>query len=144
VRGVRCDGNDLIATYKTVRDAVERAARGEGPTLVEMVTYRLSGHSTSDDPRAYRKEDEVTEWRKADPMLRLRKHLDTLGAWTDTEDKAVREAVEAEIKLAIEHAEKKPAPELSTMFDEVFADKPWHLSEQEAQCASGARPKAHH
>ena len=144
VRGVRCDGNDVLAVYQTVRAAVERASRGEGPTLVEMVTYRLSGHSTSDDPRAYRKEEEVTEWRKADPVLRLRKHLDVLGAWSDAEDKAVREAVERELKTCIEQAEAKPRPVVETMFEEVFAEQPWHLREQQAQCASGPRAKTGH
>jgi len=143
VRGVRCDGNDVLAVYKVVREAVERAARGEGPTLVEMVTYRLSGHSTSDDPRAYRKEDEVTEWRKSDPMSRLRKHLDVIGAWTDAEDKAVREAVEAELKKCIELAEAKPKPGIDTMFEGVFADQPWHLREQQSECEKSPRAKSH-
>ena len=144
VPSVRCDGNDLLATYKTVREAVDRAARGEGPTLVEMMTYRLSGHSTSDDPRAYRKEDEVTSWRKADPLLRLRKHLETLGAISEGEDKQIRDDVDAELKRCIEASELAPKPTLETMFDDVFAKRPWHLDEQFQECASGPRPKAHH
>lgn len=141
---MRCDGNDALAVYRTVREAVDRAAGGAGPTLVELLTYRLSGHSTSDDPRAYRKEDEVVEWRKADPIARLRRHLDTLGAWSDAEDEELRARTDAELKACIEKAEATAKPGLDTMFDGVFAEKPWHLREQEQECASGPRPKAHH
>lgn len=144
VRSVRCDGNDVLAVYKTVRDAVERAARGEGPTLVEMMTYRLSGHSTSDDPRAYRVEDEVTSWRKADPVVRLRKHLEVQGLITDAEDQKIRDDVDAELKTCIERAEAMDKPSLETVFTEVFKDMPQHLQEQYEECAKGPRPKAHH
>jgi pyruvate dehydrogenase E1 component alpha subunit len=144
VKGIRCDGNDVLAVYKTVREAVERAAAGGGPTLIEMMTYRLSGHSTSDDPRAYRIEDEVTSWRKADPILRLRKHLETLGMISDSEDQKIRDDVDAELKLCIERAEATEKPALSTMFTEVFKDMPQHLQEQFDECAAGPRPKAQH
>lgn len=144
VPAVRCDGNDLLAVYKTVRAAVEFAAAGGGPTLVEMMTYRLSGHSTSDDPRAYRVEDEVTHWRKADPLLRLRKHLETLGAISDEEDAKLRADVDAELKACIEVAESTPRPALTSLFDDVFAEKPKYLLEQERECLEGPRPQAHH
>jgi len=144
VPGVRCDGNDVLAVYKTVRAAVEFAAAGNGPTLIEMMTYRLSGHSTSDDPRAYRVEDEVTEWRKADPILRLRRHLETLGATSDEDDAKIRADVDAEMKVCIEVAEAAPKPALGSLFDDVYREKPWHLREQERECVEGPRPKAHH
>jgi 2-oxoisovalerate dehydrogenase E1 component alpha subunit len=144
VPAVRCDGNDLLAVYKTVRAAVEFAAAGGGPTLIEMMTYRLSGHSTSDDPRAYRVEDEVTHWRKADPILRLRRHLETLGAISDEEDAKLRADVDAELKACIEVAEATPRPALSSLFDDVFAEKPKYLIEQERECLEGPRPQAHH
>jgi 2-oxoisovalerate dehydrogenase E1 component alpha subunit len=144
VPAVRCDGNDVLAVYKTVRAAVEFAAAGGGPTLIEMMTYRLSGHSTSDDPRAYRVEDEVTHWRKADPLLRLRKHLETLGAIGDEEDAKIRADVDAELKACIEVAEATPRPALTSLFDDVFAEKPKYLIEQERECLEGPRPQAHH
>jgi len=144
VPAVRCDGNDVLAVYKTVRAAVEFAAAGGGPTLIEMMTYRLSGHSTSDDPRAYRVEDEVTHWRKADPLLRLRKHLETLGAISDEEDAKLRADVDAELKACIEVAESTPRPALTSLFDDVFAEKPKYLIEQERECLEGPRPQAHH
>src|SRR5207302_7657569 len=72
--GVRVDGNDVLAVWKAMRDARERAVRGDGPTLIEAVTYRLSGHSSSDDPRRYRSEQECEAWGKHDPVLRLQKY----------------------------------------------------------------------
>lgn len=144
IPAVRCDGNDMLATYKVVREAVERAARGEGSTLIEMLTYRLGGHSTSDDPRAYRQQDEVEQWRKMDPILRARRYLETLNLWTDADEDALKKSVDTELKACIERAEKKAQPALDTMFDGVFAQKPWHLREQEQACVSGPRAKGHH
>ncbi|MHC4832032.1 MAG: thiamine pyrophosphate-dependent dehydrogenase E1 component subunit alpha, partial [Planctomycetota bacterium] len=66
--GVRCDGNDILSVYETVRKAAEKAREGGGPTLVEAVTYRVLGHTTSDDPRRYRDENEVVPWRERDPI----------------------------------------------------------------------------
>lgn len=144
VRGVQCDGNDVLAVWRTVRDAVSRAAAGEGPQLVECITYRLSGHSTSDDPKVYRADDEVTAWRRADPIARLRRHLELKGLWTEDEEKAWAASCEAELKAAIEGAEKKAPPALSSMFDDVFAERPWHLEEQCAALLAGPRaPRGH-
>ncbi len=144
VPGLRCDGNDALATYAAVRRAVERAAAGDGPTLVEMLTYRLGGHSTSDDPRAYRGETEVDEWRKTDPLVRLRRHLEGLGAWSDADQEGVEKELAEELKACIAAAEATPPPALETLFDDVFADKPWHLREQEAELLAGPRANAHH
>ncbi|MEZ4254231.1 MAG: thiamine pyrophosphate-dependent enzyme [Polyangiales bacterium] len=144
IRGVRCDGNDALATYETVRKAVERAKNGEGSTLVEMVTYRLGGHSTSDDPRVYRQQTEVEAWRKTDPILRLRKHLETKNAWDDHKEEALKQQVETSLKQCIEHAEQVSPPDLATMFEGVFKEMPWHLEEQRDALLRGPRAKAHH
>jgi 2-oxoisovalerate dehydrogenase E1 component alpha subunit len=144
VPGVRCDGNDIFAVIKATRDAVERAARGEGPTLVECMTYRLSGHSTSDDPKAYRPEDGVEPWRKRDPLARLRKHLDVLGAWSDAQQKALEAELENELRDVVAEAEKTSAPSLDSMFEDVYAELPWHLVEQRAELRKGPRVKGHH
>jgi pyruvate dehydrogenase E1 component alpha subunit len=144
IRGVRCDGNDALATYDTVRRAVERARNGEGPTLVEMVTYRLGGHSTSDDPRVYRAQTEVEAWRKTDPVLRLRKHLETKGAWNDGLEEALKHKVETALKECIEKAEAVSPPALSTMFEDVFKEVPWHLREQREELLRGPRAKTGH
>ncbi len=142
--GVQCDGNDLLAVYVTVREAVERAARGEGPTLVELLTYRLGGHSTSDDPRAYRPETEVERWRATDPITRLRRYLEAQQAWDEAREEAWRKEVDAELKAAIAEAEKKAPPPLDSLFEGVYAELPWHLREQREELLGGPRAPSHH
>ncbi len=140
IPSIRCDGNDALAVFGAVREARARALAGEGATLVELVTYRRGSHSTSDDPRAYRDEGEVSEWSRMDPIARLRDHLAVLGAWDDARQAALEQEVTAELKGCIAVAEKKPKPALASIFDDVYADKPWHLREQEAECERGRRP----
>src|SRR5262249_13806563 len=130
VPSLRCDGNDLLAVIAATREAVARAARGDGATLIEAITYRLSGHSTSDDPKAYRQEDEVEEWRRRDPIARLRRLLNARGLFTDADQAKPEAAIQDEIKQAVAAAEATPPPSLSSMFDDVYAELPWHLREQ--------------
>ncbi|MBL9024783.1 MAG: thiamine pyrophosphate-dependent dehydrogenase E1 component subunit alpha [Myxococcales bacterium] len=143
VPGVRVDGNDLFAVVKVTMDAVARAARGEGPTIIEALTYRLSGHSTSDDPKAYRPDGTLEPWRALDPLTRLRKHLVGAYGWTEAQDKAIEAEVDAELKAAIQVAEKTPGPSLESLFSEVYAELPWHLREQQAELLAGPRAKGH-
>lgn len=142
--GVRVDGNDALATYKVVREAVDRARQGLGPTLVELVTYRLGGHSTSDDPSIYRTEAEVAAWRRGDPLLQLRGHLEFTGDWNAEKDSEWQMQVDRELRECIARAEQKADPELGDVFDEVYKDKPWHLAEQEEECVKGPRAKKGH
>lgn len=128
--GVRVDGNDLFATYAVTAEAIARARRGEGPTMIECVTYRITGHSTSDDPKAYRKDEEVEPWRAKDPLVRLRRYLQARGAWSAQEETAFRTTVEEELREAIHAAEATAAPALDTLFEDVYQEKPWHLTEQ--------------
>lgn len=130
IAGVQCDGNDVFAVYRTVREALERARRGEGATLIEALTYRVGAHSTSDDPRGYRKDAEVEPWRSKDPLPRFRQTLEAAGLWSAAEEAKAIETIEAEIKQAVEAAEKKGPPSLESLFDEVYAKRPWHLEEQ--------------
>ncbi len=141
--GVRVDGNDLFAVVKVTRDAVARAAKGEGPTLIEALTYRLSGHSTSDDPKAYRPDGTLDPWRAQDPLARLRKHISTAYGWTEAQDKAIEAEIDAELKAAIQVSEKTPGPSLESLFTEVYAELPWHLKEQQAELLAGPRAKGH-
>jgi pyruvate dehydrogenase E1 component alpha subunit len=142
LRPVRVDGNDLLAVWKVTREAIEKARHGE-PSLIEAVSYRLSGHSTSDDPKAYRKEQDMLEERKKDPIPRMRAYLERKGLWDEERDKAWRAELDAQIKAAIDGAEKAPAPALETMFQDVYAELPWHLREQLAQCEQGPRAQGH-
>jgi 2-oxoisovalerate dehydrogenase E1 component alpha subunit len=143
VPGVRVDGNDLFAVIKVTRDALARAARGEGPTLIEALTYRMSGHSTSDDPKAYRPDAQLEPWRRLDPLARLRRHLERASGWSDARDREIEVEAEAEIKAAIAVAEKTPPPSLASMFEDVYAEVPWHLREQREALERAPRPKGH-
>lgn len=123
IQGERVDGNDLLAVHAATRRARERALRGEGPTLLELVTYRLEGHSTSDDPRAYRPAEEVEPWRKKDPLLRTKAFLVRRGLLDDAADaRLVAEAREA-VQRAVKEAEAHPPkPPLETLFQGVYAE----------------------
>ncbi|MGB9339729.1 MAG: thiamine pyrophosphate-dependent enzyme [Polyangiales bacterium] len=138
----RVDGNDVLAVHYAVREGVQRAANGAGPTFIELLTYRVGGHSTSDDPRIYRTEAEVDAWREADPIARLRKHLEQRGAWNEELDTDWRTICELEVKDCVRRAEAKPAPELADMFTDVYAEQPWHLREQQGQSLGGPRAEA--
>jgi 2-oxoisovalerate dehydrogenase E1 component alpha subunit len=121
--GVRVDGNDLLAVLAATRRARERAAAGEGPTLIECVTYRIEGHSTSDDPRAYRPAELVEPWRRKDPILRMRLFLEKRGLLGDAEDARLREEAKARILEAVREAEAHPPkPPLETMFEGVYSE----------------------
>ena len=123
IRGERVDGNDLLAVHAATRRARERAARGEGPTLLELVTYRLEGHSTSDDPRAYRRPEEVEPWRKKDPLLRMKTFLRKRGALDDGTDAKLAAEARDQVQRAIQEAEAHPAkPPLETLFQGVYAE----------------------
>jgi pyruvate dehydrogenase E1 component alpha subunit len=140
---LRCDGNDLLAVVAATRSAVARAARGEGPTLIEAITYRLSGHSTSDDPKVYRHDEEVEEWRRRDPLSRVERLLTARGLWSDEDQARVEAAMQDEIKVAITAAEQAPLPSLESMFDDVYATAPWHLEEQRDYLLKMPRPVPH-
>jgi 2-oxoisovalerate dehydrogenase E1 component alpha subunit len=143
IRGVRCDGNDLLAVYAVTRDAIERASRGEGSTLIETLTYRISGHSTSDDPKAYRKETEVESWKAKDPILRMRAWLEKKGLWSADKQQKLEEETSNDLQECVKVAEKTPPPPLESMFEDVFAEMPQHLREQRDQLLKGPRAKGH-
>jgi 2-oxoisovalerate dehydrogenase E1 component alpha subunit len=144
MRGERVDGNDLLAVHDAVRRARARAGAGEGPTLVECVTYRLEGHSTSDDPRAYRRAELVEPWRARDPILRTRRYLERRGALDGAADARLREEVRGEIQRAISEAEAFPAkPAIETLFEDVYAEPLRQQREQldELRAAIAADPR---
>jgi pyruvate dehydrogenase E1 component alpha subunit len=128
--GVRVDGNDVLAVYCAVRDAAERARQGGGPTLIESVTYRIGAHSSSDDPTRYRDQAEVEAWLKKDPLDRFRRFLVAYGLHDEAREAAMQSEIDAEIRAAIAEAEAAPAVERATLFDDVYAEQPWHLREQ--------------
>jgi 2-oxoisovalerate dehydrogenase E1 component alpha subunit len=144
MRGERVDGNDLLAVHAAVRRARARAVDGEGPTLVECVTYRLEGHSTSDDPRAYRSPEAVAPWKEKDPILRMRRYLDRRGALDGAADARLRDEVRAEIQRALAEAEAfPPKPPLESLFEDVYAEPLRQQREQleELRAALAADPR---
>jgi 2-oxoisovalerate dehydrogenase E1 component alpha subunit len=143
VPGVRVDGNDLFAVVREVRRAVERAATGQGPTLIEALTYRMGGHSTSDDPNAYREQEDLERWRTRDPLGLIRAYLEAHGEWDDARDVALRTEIETAFKAAVASAERVPKPSLESMFDDVYAEPTPNLKEQCAELLAGPRAPEH-
>jgi pyruvate dehydrogenase E1 component alpha subunit/2-oxoisovalerate dehydrogenase E1 component alpha subunit len=126
----RVDGNDALAVHAAVTRAVEHARNDGGPRFLECVTYRLGPHSSSDDPDRYRSADEVAEWERRDPIARLRSQLAQSGRLdTDTDARLSRE-IDDEITQAITRVEGAPPPAVDSLFDDVFARRPWTLEEQ--------------
>lgn len=137
--GLRVDGNDPLAVYSVTRQAVDRARQGKGPTLIEAVTYRQGAHSTSDDPRAYRDSSEVEEWKKKDPLRRMKLYLASKKYWSEQKDAKLEEEIKAQIQEALKAAEKVGPPPVETLFEGVFDRIPWHLKEQQAAYLEFAR-----
>lgn len=134
--GLRVDGNDFLAVYAATKWASERARRLGGPTLIELFTYRVEGHSSSDDPTAYRPKAEASAWPLGDPIERLKNHLITLGEWSEEQDKkmyqSINEEVEKSYRDALTYGTMTDGPRLSpsTMFDDVYKEQLPHLKRQ--------------
>lgn len=139
VAGLRVDGNDALAVFAAVRWAADRARSNLGPTLIEHFTYRAEGHSTSDDPSAYRSAQERDEWPLGDPITRLKDHLIALGEWSEEQQDAMDRDLAEEVKDAAKQAELSGIlghglhHPFHTMFEDVFEELPWHLKEQADQ-----------
>ena len=131
--GIRVDGNDVMAVYGAVKEAVDRARAGGGPTLIEALTYRIGPHSTSDDPSRYRDERITEAWKKKDPIARFRLWLIAQGLLTDESDAALRAAVDTEIREAIAAEEHVAMPALHSIVEQTFAEVPAFLEEQFAE-----------
>jgi len=137
--GLRVDGNDFLAVYAVTKWAADRARAGGGPTLIEHFTYRADAHSTSDDPSKYRPEHEPEAWPLGDPVDRLKNHLINLGEWSDERhDQAIAEItamVTAKYKEAESYGTLNSGarPEVSSMFEDVFATQPDNLRRQRQQ-----------
>lgn len=131
--GVQVDGNDVVGMYKATKDAVEKARKGKGPTLIEALTYRFGDHTTSDDAKKYRSEDEVHEWEPKDPLSRVKKHFEKLGTWTDEYGKWLDEQNEKEVNTAIEKYEKIEPRKPEDLFKHVYGKMPEELKEQQEE-----------
>jgi pyruvate dehydrogenase E1 component alpha subunit len=135
--GIQVDGNDVLAVYVAAAEAAERARNGGGPTLIECVTYRLMMHTTADDPKRYRSDEEVDQWRQRDPLPRFAAYLQQKGTATEQQLAEMETRVLEEIQTAVESAEKR-MEELGDpldMFDHLYAELPPHLEAQKSALA---------
>lgn len=138
---LRVDGNDLVAVYTATKEARRKAVEEQTPVLLELMTYRVGDHTTSDDSSAYRREtqEEVSKLRDVGPIQRWRKYLESQGVWDAEKEKALEAAWKAEMLQAVKAGEAQKKPPLREMFTDVFSDPPWHLEEQAAYAEQHCR-----
>ena len=134
--GVRVDGNDVVAVYAATRQALDRARSGQGPTLIEAVTYRMGAHTTSDDPTKYRDGAEVEHWRGLDPIARMQRHLRGLGVLDDAVDAALEVDATALADRMREGCRALPDPAPESVFDDVLVEPTPDLRAQRAELAA--------
>ncbi len=138
IPGQQVDGNDVIAVRHVVGEAIERARAGEGPSVVEAVTYRLTDHTTADDASRYRDPEEVSAQWANDPVARLRSYLGEMGVWSKEDEERLIEEINAEIDAAVERYLATPPEPPEAMFDHLYAELPSTLLEQRLAVAAGA------
>jgi len=124
------DGNDLFAVYTIMQQALERARSGQGPTLIEALTYRLGAHTTADDPTRYRDPAEVEAWKVKDPIARIRRFLLASNQLSEEQDQQLLKQAEADINRATDEAEAMPPTTPDSFFDDTVANLPQRLQEQ--------------
>jgi pyruvate dehydrogenase E1 component alpha subunit len=130
--GIQVDGNDVLATYVASRDAVNRARAGDGPTLIECITYRLGVHTTADDPTKYRSQEEVAAWERKDPLTRFTAYLEKRNITVA----GVEADIDAEIAAAVARFEYAEPPDPLTMFDHAYGAPPANVEAQRAEVAA--------
>lgn len=137
IPALRVDGNDFLACHAVMRQAVAHARAGKGPVFIEALTYRVSAHSSSDDPSRYRDESVTATWRtERDPLLRARRFMIDSGTLSEAEERELAEALDAEVRTAIAAEENAGPPPIDTLVADVFATVPPALSEQLAEVAA--------
>ena len=129
IDAIRVDGNDVLAVYRAMEAARERA-RGGNPVFVEALTYRIEAHTTSDDPSRYRDDADVEQWRERDPIERYRRFLEAEGLWGRVDDEAIVEEIDAEFDAAVEEANAFEEREAAAIFEHVFEALPPGLADQ--------------
>jgi 2-oxoisovalerate dehydrogenase E1 component alpha subunit len=120
--GHEVDGNDVLAVYEAAKEAVERARRGDGPTLIEAKTYRMTAHSSDDDDRRYREREEIEAWRLKDPIIRFEKYLFENGLLDEDEKEAMDAEIKAFVAEASDYAENAPFADPEEALDRVYAE----------------------
>ncbi len=131
IEGIQVDGMDVLAMYAVTKHARERAVNGDGPMLIEALTYRYGPHTMAgDDPTRYRTEDLDNEWEKKDPIVRFRTFLEAKKLWSEEEENKVIEQAKEDIKAAIKKADKYPKQKVTDLMDNMYEELPHNLKEQ--------------
>jgi len=130
IPGLQVDGNDVLALYAATQEAVERARKGEGPTLIESYTYRMGDHTTSDDATRYRVEKELAYWAERDPLSRFRAYLEGKGLWDGKQESSWQEEASRQVEEAVKQAESFQVPSLQEVFAHTYATMPEDLRQQ--------------
>ncbi|MGE4572392.1 MAG: pyruvate dehydrogenase (acetyl-transferring) E1 component subunit alpha [Candidatus Izemoplasmatales bacterium] len=130
IPGIQVDGNDPLAMYLATETARERALKGEGPTLIEAVTYRMGPHTTSDNPKLYREDSEVEEWEKKDPLKRFKKYLIDKKYWTDKKDEDLHETSKKEVLDTFKKVENSGEVDLEDIFKYTYESLTPELEKQ--------------
>ena len=120
--GHQVDGNDVLAVYEVAKEAVERARRGDGPTLIEAKTYRMTAHSSDDDDRRYREREEIEEWRQKDPIVRFERYLMESGLLDEERKEEISASIKAEVAEASDYAEEAPYADPEESLERVYAE----------------------
>lgn len=131
--GVQVDGNDVLAMYAATKEALDRARAGQGPTLIEAVTYRLMMHTTADDPTRYREDTEVEAWWRRDPLVRFRKYFEAKGLWDDDRQALLEEEIKKEVDAAVKEFEARTSFPPDAPFDHVFGTSHAVIEQQRAE-----------
>jgi pyruvate dehydrogenase E1 component alpha subunit len=133
VKGIQVDGNDIFAMYKVLEESSELCLNGEGPVLIEAVTYRKGAHTTSDDPTKYRTKEEEESWEEKDPIRRLKAYLIANDMWSEKEEEKIIPQFKEEIDRQFIEAENHPPYPKEDVFRHLYAEMPDDLKEQENQ-----------
>ena len=140
MKSVMVDGNDVLALVHVTAEAAARARAGEGPTLIEAVTYRRGAHTSSDDPSVYRDAAEPKEWEASDPIKRLRAYCEGKGLWSAAEEDELRKDFDVRFAALVRETEAvAPRPPLASLFDDVYEARPWHIEEQARELEAKVR-----
>lgn len=132
--GIRVDGNDIFAVYFQTKEGLDRARNGEGPTLIEAMTWRYGAHTTADDPTKYRNQSDSDEIREIrDPLLRVERYMKLNGFWDEEWVEKIKEEITNEVEQAVKDMESFPKPNVNDLFDHVFETPTWTIAKQKEQ-----------
>lgn len=141
---LQVDGNDVLAVHVAMAEALDRARKGEGPSFIEAVTYRLMMHTTADDPRKYRSEDEEKEWWEKEPLKRFRVYLEKKGYWDEDKEEALLADIKAQVDADVKKFESITDFKIDAPFDYVYADEQPDIEAQRKEFLFWAGKEANH